>query len=86
MCHPVVISLADYDRDYQTDLLKVLYTYLRQNCSLAHTAQAMNYHRNTILNKVNKIQEVTGINLSDAEWPEVLLFSCVVYEFMNQTW
>ena len=86
MCHPVIVVLARYDESNQTNLLRVLYTFLKNSCNLAQTARELNYHRNTIMNKIAKIEEVAEISLDDPRWPPILLFSCMVYFIMKKEW
>lgn len=80
LCHPAVLDLGNYDREHHTDLFKVLYTYLKCCKNLARTGRALNYHRNTIMNKISRIEAITGLSLDEDEIYPILLFSCMMYE------
>lgn len=84
LCHPVLVELSNYDAQNGTNLVELLYTYLKLGGNLSQTARAMHYHRNTVMNKIDKIEELTGISLNDSHWQTVLMFSCMVYQYMRE--
>ncbi|HXZ95375.1 MAG TPA: helix-turn-helix domain-containing protein [Dehalococcoidia bacterium] len=58
--------LAEYDRKHSGELLHTLETLLRYS-TLSKTAQALYVHRNTLLYRLQRIQEITKLNLEDGE-------------------
>ena len=46
-----------------TDLLRTLYFYLVEERSLIKASQRLNVHRNSIVYRINKINELVDINL-----------------------
>ena len=60
-------KLLKYDETSQTDYCQVLESYLNHSGSVKETADEMFVHRNTINKKINKIEEITGFNLSDLD-------------------
>ena len=60
-----VRAVIDYDREYNTDFTKTLYYYLLNVCNSTRTANALNLHRNTLVYRINKIQEITGADFSN---------------------
>lgn len=58
-----VHSLADYDAEREADLLKTLEAYLDFGGSLVDAAEALYVHRNTLLHRIERIQELTGLDL-----------------------
>ena len=84
LCHPVLVELSNYDEQNGTNLVALLYTYLKLNGNLSQTARVMHFHRNTVMNKIDKIEELTGISLADSHWQTVLMFSCMVYQYMQE--
>lgn len=60
----VLGRLIQYDETHNMDCCKVLYTYLKYSGSVKDTAEELYVHRNTINKKINKIEEITGCNLS----------------------
>lgn len=60
-------KLLKYDETSQTDYCQVLEAYLNHSGSVKGTADELFVHRNTINKKINKIEEITGFNLSDLD-------------------
>ncbi len=67
LCHPAVIKLRDYDAEHNTDNYKVLYTYLQNNCNQTVSAKLLNLHRNSMIRKIARIEEICNIDLTDYE-------------------
>lgn len=58
-------SLADYDEKKSTELVKTLESYFEHNGNLKKMSDALYTHYNTILYRINRINEITGMNLDD---------------------
>lgn len=58
-------KLKKYDEQNNTDFTKILYLYLKENGNLIQTSQKLYLHRNTLIYKINKIQELIKRDLSD---------------------
>ena len=65
--HPAVFCLANYDSRNHTELMKTLYYYMINLKALLKTKDILRIHRNTLVYRINKIQELTNINLEDGE-------------------
>ena len=63
--HPALAVLEDYDRVHEGSLKDTLLCFLRHNCSYADTAGELFIHRSTLLYRIGRIQELTGIDLGD---------------------
>lgn len=63
----VLGKLEQYDKNNKTNYLEFLYTFLDNNCNINATADKMFVHRNTIVYKINKIEELLDRDLSDME-------------------
>ena len=81
LVHPAVITLSRYDAENNNNLRDVLFYYLVNNKSLVKTAAMTYMHRNTIVNKLNKINELLGLDLEDGYLLQRLLFSCQVLRY-----
>ena len=57
--------LADYDKKKSTELVKTLESYFEHNGNLKKMSDALYTHYNTILYRINRINEITGMNLDD---------------------
>ena len=84
LCNNELIALVLYDKKHDTDLVKVLHIYLMHERNTSEAAKALFIHRNTMLNKVHKIEEVIDSSLDEPMLRERLLFSCRVIEYMTK--
>ena len=78
LIHPAVIHLTRYDHEHNTNLRTVLYYYLLNDRNLIKTAADAYMHRNTVINKVNKILELVDIDLEDGRLCQRLMVSIQV--------
>ena len=60
-------TLAEYDRKNDGELVKTLDAYFACLGSPTEAAERLHVHRNTLLYRLHRIQEIAGIDLSDAE-------------------
>lgn len=81
LCHPALISLLRYDRKHNNDLCRVLYVYLTTDRNAAEAARVLYLHRNTMLYKISKIEEIIGQSLDNAMLRTRLLYSYYVLEY-----
>lgn len=81
LADPAVITLSRYDITHKSQLRDVLYYYLKNGCNVAKTAQTLYMHRNTVLNKLNKIQELVHLELEDGSIQQQLMFSCQLVKY-----
>ena len=59
--------LLEYDEKYNKNLLRTLEIYLQTNCSCKKTAEIMYLHRNTLTYQIDKIRNLLGVSLEEAE-------------------
>lgn len=81
LIHPSIIKIHRYDTTHKTNLRDVLYYYLLCGCSLNRTAAAMYMHRNTVLNKLNRINEIAEIPLEDGYTQQRMIMSCIIIRY-----
>ncbi len=65
------------------NLRDVLYFYLMNGRSVSATAERLYLHRNTIMNKVKKIQSILNVDLEDRHVRQRLIFSCQVLRYFE---
>lgn len=63
----VLGSLLDYDATHKVDLISTLSTYLSQHESLKQTARQLRLHVNTVAYRIQRIEQLTSLDLADAE-------------------
>lgn len=60
-------ALAEQDERKQSDLLRTLSGFFDANGNLAQAAKDLDVHRNTLVYRLEKISELTGLDLNDAD-------------------
>jgi purine catabolism regulator len=66
-CHLWLQHLIEYDDQQRSDLLVTLKVYFDNNGNTARTASTLNIHRNTLAYRLNRIAEITCLDLDDAD-------------------
>lgn len=56
-------------------LLDTLWAYINEGCSTTNTARVTRLHRNTIMRRLEKIEQITGLSLSNPENIHKVYFS-----------
>ncbi len=65
LLHPAVEKLGEYDRDNQNELLPTLNVFLKNDRNLQRTADELNIHRSTLKYRLQRIEDIAGIDLED---------------------
>ena len=79
VCHPTVLKIREYDREYHTDYLSFLSTYMYLSMSVKKTAEFLNIHKNTVYQRVQKLQDYFGIDFEDsALWVKLYVSTAVL--------
>lgn len=82
-CNESLLKLIKYDESNNTTFASTLYEFLLHERNLVHTAKALHIHRNTLIYRINKIQEITNHNLEDSSYRFNLLFSFKILSFLE---
>jgi sugar diacid utilization regulator len=80
-----VKPLVDHDREYRTDLLGTLETYLAHDCNMNATARAVFAHRHTVAHRLARVRELTGLDPSLGEDRERLGLGIKAYRIVAPT-
>ena len=80
LINPAVLDLAIHDKETGDDLRDVLFYYLTCERNVKKTAETMHMHRNTVLNKLKKIEGMIDVDLEDYQLRQRLIFSS---QFIN---
>ena len=62
-----VSALIDYDRDRNANLVDTLERYLTARCSVAASARALYIHPNTVRQRLERIQQITKLDLREED-------------------
>ena len=57
--------LLNYDKINETNYTQTLRLYFAENCNVTRTAKRLYIHRHTLLNRLDKIRELSNLNLED---------------------
>ena len=66
-CDNILGTLTKYDERQNADLIKTLEAFFNAHGNLSQTAEALIVHRNTLLYRMNRINEIAGIDLNRPE-------------------
>jgi DNA-binding PucR family transcriptional regulator len=67
-----VAPLLAYDDQYETELLRTLETFLEEDGNVAQTAQRLFTHRHTIRYRLERVRELTQLDVSSTDGRERL--------------
>jgi sugar diacid utilization regulator len=67
-----VEPLVAYDEQYETDLVHTLETFLEADGNVAGTAQRLFTHRHTIYYRLERVRELSGLDVSSSDGREKL--------------
>lgn len=77
---PALIMLRNYDHTHRTSLYSTLKVYLEQNCSATHTAKILYIQRSSVLKRMEKIKQITGIRPDSCEEKVYIMVSYYILE------
>ena len=75
-------AVVRYDDRYHTDLLATLEAYLAQECNMNATARAIYAHRHTVAYRLERIQQLTGLDPTASEDRERLSLGLKAYRIV----
>ena len=67
-----VEPVAAYDEQYETELVRTLSTFLEADGNVAGTAQRLFTHRHTIYYRLERVRELSGLDVSSSDGREKL--------------
>jgi sugar diacid utilization regulator len=67
-----VAPLIGYDDQYETELVRTLETFLDEDANVARTAERLFTHRHTIRYRLERVRELTGLDVGSTEGRERL--------------
>lgn len=84
LCHPSLFIILEYDRLNNTRYTKSLYSYVINLKNISDTANSIFTHRNTIIYRIKKIEEIANIDLNDNNIIFQLFMSFKLIEFIDK--
>ena len=68
----VLTPIVIYDMQHDSDLVKTLISFLKNGSSIAATADILFLHRNSVLYRLNRIEEIGGFDIKSKKVQETL--------------
>lgn len=65
------------------DLIRTLEAYFQHNGNLSQTAEALYIHRNTLIYRMERIANITGLNMDDPETRLAIQLALHIYRMMG---
>ena len=66
-CDEVLGQLVQYDAAHNTELVHTLEVFFAKNANVSEAARALHAHRNTLNYRLQRIVDICGLDLNDAE-------------------
>lgn len=82
-CNQTLGSLIEYDERQNADLLKTLEAFFTCHGNLSQTAEMLIVHRNTLLYRMNRINEIAKIDLNRPETRLALHLALTIRRLLN---
>lgn len=84
LIHQSIYNLYLFDKSHDTNLTKILYTYLMNKQNIKITAEKLFMHRNTVMKKLKQIEEITDENLDDVDFQYKAIFSYLIIQYYEK--
>lgn len=81
--HPILKNLKNYDKENDLEFFQTLQCYCNCMFQKKETSQKLHIHRNTLMYRLNRIEELFSINLEDPKTMHHLLISFELDKFLN---
>ncbi len=81
----VIGPLVAYDQQHRSALVQTIDEYFNHHGNISQTAEALFIHRNTLLYRLDRIQELTGHNLNQANMRLALHLSLKLWQLRPET-
>lgn len=81
----VIGPLVEYDEQHRSTLVQTIDEYFNHHGNISQTAEALFIHRNTLLYRLERIQELTGHNLNQANMRLALHLSLKLWQLRPDT-
>lgn len=82
--HDNIIKLEKYDRINKTDLLNTLIVLVNNLGSRTKTSKELFLHRNTLPYRIKRIEQITGLDLSDSKCIINLAILIKIRDYINE--
>lgn len=84
-CNRIIGPLAEYDQRHRSSLVQTVDAYFAHHGNISQTAEALFVHRNTLLYRLDRIQELTGQDLNQADMRLALHLALKLWQLRPST-
>ena len=77
----VMRTICRYDKQNGTNYMETIYQYVRNRCSVLKTADSLFVHKNTIVYRISRIEELFGLTFEDGRKNFLNYTSCLLYKY-----
>ncbi len=77
----VLRQLIEHDHNHKLNLMNTLKAYINNNYNVCKTSKALHLHRQSLLYRLNKIEELTGMSLNNHN--ELFLFELCIRLYLS---
>ena len=81
---PEILKLSSIDREKNTDYYQTLKVYLENERSIPRTSEALIIHRTTLQYRLEKIEQLTKLNLDNEDVRTYLMLSYKILNYVNK--
>ncbi len=81
----IIGPLADYDRRHRGSLVQTIDAYFNHHANVSQTAESLFIHRNTLLYRLERIQELTGQDINQADMRLALHLALKLWQLRPET-
>ncbi len=80
-----VTLLKQYDKDYNTELILTLKSFLNNNRNATKTSEILHIHRSTFFYRIKKIEDLFNLSINDSKAMFLLELSFAIDEYIKNT-
>ncbi len=86
LCHPKILQLFNEDSGKGLEFVHTLQVYLANGRNKTATSDQLFVHRNTLIYRLSRVEEILGIDLEDADEQTlfILLMSCLIANYIKR--
>ena len=81
---PVITAVREYDLEHDTDYLETLQVFINSLCSTSLAAEELHMHRNSLMYRLRKIEEIADCTLKDKDTFLHLIISFYLLDLNHQ--
>ena len=78
-CHHILRSIREYDSNNNGEYEQTLYVYIKNGKNLVKTFEDLHIHRNTLSYRLNRLEDLFGVDFDDGYMLAQLLISYEIF-------